>query len=100
MSAIQTFSSPEIHLNFRFNENNIAAANHDVTIIPNSKILHVSTMSPTPETTVEMVQFALALKKYRAMSSSHLFEFNTVTSLMIQCKNQEEINQYWEQWKN
>jgi predicted 3-demethylubiquinone-9 3-methyltransferase (glyoxalase superfamily) len=96
MNTLEPTNSPEIHLNFWFKENAIEAANYYVSIIPNSKILHVSTMMPNPETKVEIAQFELAGKKYSAMSSSNPFEFNEATSLMIQCKNQEEINYYWE----
>lgn len=53
---------------------------------------------PDPEGTVAYASFNLAGQEFGAMDSAqeHHFNFNEAISLMVHCKDQQEIDYYWE----
>nr|WP_281975444.1 VOC family protein [Halobacillus litoralis] len=55
-------------------------------------------MKPDEEGTVMFTDFMLEKQWFAAMDSaqSHNFKFNEAISLLVRCKNQEEIDYYWE----
>lgn len=55
-------------------------------------------MGPDKEGTVMFTDFKLEDQWFAAMDSAqeHLFNFNEAVSLMVYCKDQEEIDYYWE----
>jgi predicted 3-demethylubiquinone-9 3-methyltransferase (glyoxalase superfamily) len=61
-------------------------------------ILHYEKGENEPEGTVKHAQFSLGGEMFMAMDSSfdHQFGFNEAVSLVVNCKNQEEIDYYWE----
>jgi predicted 3-demethylubiquinone-9 3-methyltransferase (glyoxalase superfamily) len=61
-------------------------------------ILHYEKSENEPEGTVKHAQFSLGGEMFMAMDSSfdHQFGFNEAISLVVNCRNQEEIDYYWE----
>lgn len=53
---------------------------------------------PDKEGTIKHADFTLENQVFAAMDSAHKhdFSFNEAISLMVKCKNQEEIDYYWE----
>jgi predicted 3-demethylubiquinone-9 3-methyltransferase (glyoxalase superfamily) len=52
---------------------------------------------PYPEGTVCTIQFQIAGMEFLALNAGPEFKFNEAISLMIYCKNQKEIDHYWEE---
>jgi predicted 3-demethylubiquinone-9 3-methyltransferase (glyoxalase superfamily) len=75
------------------------AANFYVSIFPNSKITEVSRYpetGPMPAGTVMTVNFELDGKPFTALNAGPHFKFNEAISFVIHCKDQAEIDHYWE----
>src|SRR5690348_14568127 len=71
------------------------AAEFYVSIFPNSKITHASTLRNTPSGDCDMVSFELNGQPFMAISAGPLFKFNEAVSFLIPCESQEEIDYYW-----
>jgi predicted 3-demethylubiquinone-9 3-methyltransferase (glyoxalase superfamily) len=63
-----------------------AAAAFYCSIFPNSKIINDSGV---------VVNFELNGHPYMGLNGGDLFKFNEAVSFIINCKDQEEINYYW-----
>jgi len=63
-----------------------AAAAFYCSIFPNSKIINDSGV---------VVNFELNGQPYMGLNGGDLFKFNEAVSFVINCKDQEEINYYW-----
>jgi predicted 3-demethylubiquinone-9 3-methyltransferase (glyoxalase superfamily) len=80
-----------------------AQAIRDYTaIFGNSAIHHLEMYlegEDQPEGTLKFGSFSLNETKFVAMDGpgTHEFEFNEGVSLVVECKNQEEIDYYWDQ---
>lgn len=72
------------------------AAEFYVSIFPNSKIKNATTISGTPSGDTEMVRFELFGQNFMAISAGPLFKFNESVSFVVSCKDQKEIDYYWE----
>jgi len=77
------------------------AANFYISLFPNSKILNtVPYMSETPSDkpigSVMIVNFELNGQPYTALNGGPIFKFNEAISFQIFCKDQDEIDYYWE----
>ena len=72
------------------------AAEYYVSVFPNSKITHSSTLHNTPSGDTDIVSFTLNGKRFMAISAGPLFKFNEAISFMIPCESQKEIDYYWE----
>ena len=75
------------------------AAKHYVSIFKNSKINSVTRYpegSPYPAGTVMTVGFELDGQKYTALNGGPHFKFDPAISFVIDCKDQEEVDYYWE----
>lgn len=74
------------------------AAEFYVSLFPNSKITHISTIHnvPTPTGDCDIVSFELNGQQFMAINAGPLFKFNESISLLIPCETQEEIDYYWE----
>lgn len=74
------------------------AANLYVSLFPNSKILNI-VRTPQggagPEGSVLVVAFELDGVKFSAMNGGPLFKFNESISWVIHCKDQGEVDHYW-----
>jgi predicted 3-demethylubiquinone-9 3-methyltransferase (glyoxalase superfamily) len=77
-----------------------AAAKFYTSIFPDSKIDSVTTMagdSPSgPEGSVKVVEFTLGGNRFTAMSAGPMDEFNHSISFMVECKDQAEVDRYWD----
>jgi predicted 3-demethylubiquinone-9 3-methyltransferase (glyoxalase superfamily) len=71
------------------------AAEFYVSIFPDSKITHSSTLKNTPSGDCDIVSFTLNGQPFMAISAGPLFKFNEAISFVIQCETQEEIDYYW-----
>jgi predicted 3-demethylubiquinone-9 3-methyltransferase (glyoxalase superfamily) len=75
------------------------AAEFYVSVFPNSKILevtHYGSAGPRPEGLVMTVEFELDGHKFVALNGGPDFTFSEAVSLEVSCKNQEEVDSYWE----
>lgn len=71
-------------------------------IFPNSKVINtlltskaVAMESGNTEGTVLCIEFELDGQPYLALNGGPQFKFNEAVSLMIRCKDQQEIDHYW-----
>ncbi len=67
-----------------------------VSVFPNSKINNVTTIHNTPSGDSDIVSFELSGQPFMAISAGPFFKFNEAISFMINCKDQAEIDYYWE----
>ncbi len=75
------------------------AANHYVSIFPNSKILNVlrtGDAGPGPKGSVLTVAFSLDGNEVTALNGGPQFKFSEAVSLVVHCKTQAEVDKYWE----
>lgn len=79
------------------------AANFYVSLFKNSKINHiarytkeVAEAAKQPEGQVMTVSFELEGRKFLALNGGPVFQFNESVSLMVMCKDQEEIDYLWD----
>ena len=75
------------------------AAELYTSVFPNSKILDVARYGPAgarPEGTVMTVSFELDGQKFLALNGGPNFKFNEAVSFQIHCRDQEEVDHYWE----
>jgi predicted 3-demethylubiquinone-9 3-methyltransferase (glyoxalase superfamily) len=75
------------------------AAELYTSVFPNSKILDVArygSAGPRPEGTVMTVSFELDGQKFLALNGGPNFKFNEAVSFQIHCRDQEEVDHYWE----
>lgn len=55
-----------------------------------------SKASGVPEGTVMTIVFELEGREFLALNGGPVFKFNEAISLIVNCKTQEEIDEYWE----
>ncbi|NOT74983.1 MAG: VOC family protein [Cyclobacteriaceae bacterium] len=79
------------------------AAKYYVSIFKNSKLGRISYYSKAgydqhkmPEGSVMTVEFEIEGQKFLALNGGPLFKFNESISFIVSCKNQEEIDYYWD----
>ncbi|MBS1600260.1 MAG: VOC family protein [Bacteroidetes bacterium] len=79
------------------------AVNFYTSIFKKSKIIRTSRygkegqeIHKMPEGTVMSIEFELAGQRYTAINGGPLFTFNESVSFMVSCKDQKEIDYYWE----
>lgn len=78
------------------------AANFYVSVFPNSSIGKISRYGKEgfeihrqPEGSVMTVEFSLNGQDFMGLNGGPNFKFNEAVSLVINCKNQEEVDHYW-----
>jgi predicted 3-demethylubiquinone-9 3-methyltransferase (glyoxalase superfamily) len=89
---------PEITACLWFDTDGEEAANFYTSVFPNSKILDVArygSAGPRPEGTVMTVSFELDGRKFLALNGGPEFTFSEAISFQVFCKNQEEVDAYW-----
>ncbi len=84
-----------------FNDNAEEAAKFYTSIFKNSKITAIShysadTPSKLPKGSVMTVNFELEGQEFTALNGGPFFKFNESISLVTKCKDQEEIDYFWE----
>ena len=75
------------------------AAQFYCSIFPNSRILdiaHYGPDTPRPEGTVMTVDFELDGQHFVALNGGPEFTFSEAVSFQIDCKDQDEVDHYWE----
>ena len=75
------------------------AAKFYTSVFPNSRILDVSRYGPEhvqPEGSVMTVDFELDGQRFVALNGGPQFTFNEAISFQISCKDQDEVDRYWE----
>src|SRR4051795_9748772 len=90
---------PRIIPNFWFDTESEEAANFYVSVFPNSrirKVTHYGEPGPREAGTVLTVDFELDGQRLTAINGGPQFTFSEATSLMVNCKDQEESDYYWE----
>ena len=83
-----------------FDDNGLEAAEHYVSVIPDSRIASVSRYGPDQpgkEGTVMTVAFELAGQPYTALNGGPAFKFTEAISLQVSAADQEEVDRYTEQ---
>ena len=75
------------------------AAKFYASIFPDSKVDGVwvlPTESPSgPAGSVRVVEFTLLGQRFQAMTAGPHHDFNDAISIVVPCKNQEELDRYW-----
>lgn len=73
------------------------AADFYVSLFPNSKIKHISTIHnvPTPTGDCDIVSFELTGQPFMAINAGPLFKFNPSISFHVKCKTKEEAQNMW-----
>jgi predicted 3-demethylubiquinone-9 3-methyltransferase (glyoxalase superfamily) len=82
-----------------FDNNAEEAVNFYVSIFKNSKILNIARYTdagPGPKGSVSVIEFQLDGQEFAAMNAGPQFKFTEAISLVVHCKNQEEVDHYWE----
>ena len=75
------------------------AANHYISIFPDSKVLSVSRYGeagPRPKGMVMVVTFQLAGQEFMALNGGPEFKFSEAISLYVNCQTQEEVDELWQ----
>lgn len=87
-----------------FNYNGREAAQYYVSIFPNSKlksdwVTPVETPGNQPDTEVT-IEFEIFGQNFMALNGGPHFQFTEATSFIIPCKDQAEIDYYWDKLIN
>jgi predicted 3-demethylubiquinone-9 3-methyltransferase (glyoxalase superfamily) len=91
---------PKITPWFWFDTEGEEAAEFYTSVFPNSKIKEVArygAAGPRPEGTVMTVSFELDGQDFAALNGGPEFKFNEAVSFLVSCKDQEEVDWYWEE---
>jgi predicted 3-demethylubiquinone-9 3-methyltransferase (glyoxalase superfamily) len=89
---------PSIVPNLWYDDEGLEAAEFYVSIFPNSKITNISYYGeggPRPAGTVLTVAFDLDGQPFTALNGGPEYRFNEAISLMIDCADQDEVDDYW-----
>ena len=74
------------------------AANFYTSIFENSKILKITRRGgagPGPKGSAMTVAFTLGEQEFIALNGGPLFKFTEAISFVVNCKTQEEVDNYW-----
>ena len=72
------------------------AAEFYTSLLPDSKVTHITTLHNTPSGDCDLVSFVLANQPFMAISAGPLFKFNPSVSFHIRLKTIEEVDAIWE----
>ncbi len=73
------------------------AAEFYVTLFEDSKIMNLNKIQDTPSGEVETVDFVLSGMNFSAISAGPYFTFNPSVSLMVSCKNIDEVDRLYKE---
>jgi|SRR5215204_419223 len=82
-----------------FDNNAEEAVDFYVSVFKNAKVLTkvpYGEAGPKPRGTIMIIDFELEGQRYTALNAGPEFKFNESISLMVHCKDQEEVDYYWE----
>jgi len=83
-----------------FDGNGLEAAEHYVSVIPDSRITDVSyygSDQPGKEKSVMTVSFELAGQSYLALNGGPEYKFTEAVSMQVSARDQDEVDRYTEQ---
>jgi predicted 3-demethylubiquinone-9 3-methyltransferase (glyoxalase superfamily) len=89
---------PEITPFLWFDTEGEEAAKFYTSVFPNSKIVDVTrygSAGPRPEGMVMTVSFELNGQRFVALNGGPEFTFNEAISFEVSCKDQEEVDAFW-----
>ena len=89
---------PRITPNLWFDTEALEAAEFYVSVFPNSKVknvTHYNEAGPREAGMILTVDFELDGQKVTAINGGPEFHFDEAISLLIDCKDQEEVDYYW-----
>lgn len=66
------------------------------SVFPDIKIESNGELSDTPSGDVEMATMEIFGQEFSLMTAGPMFKFNEAISFVINCKDQEEVDYYWE----
>jgi predicted 3-demethylubiquinone-9 3-methyltransferase (glyoxalase superfamily) len=92
--TIRTRISPNLWFDFNAKE----AVEFYVSVFPNSKVMRTSHYlkdSPGPEGEIMAVEFQLDGLIFTAINGGPQFRFNESVSFLVECKDQAEVDRYW-----
>ena len=72
------------------------AAAFYTALFPNSKVLSPVSYSDTPSGTVDIYSIELSGQQFTLMNAGPHFKFNEAISFVIDCKDQVEVDYYWD----
>ena len=81
-----------------FDQNAEEAVNFYTSVFDHSKILGISRYGrsgPGPQGSIMTIRFELQGQEFVALNGGPTFKFNEAVSLVVNCKNQEELDRYW-----
>lgn len=81
-----------------FDGNAEEAVNYYISIFPNAKIANVMRYgdgAPYPKGTVLAMDFLLDGQLFKALNGGPHFKFNEAVSFFVDCKDQTEVDHYW-----
>ena len=90
---------PAITPNLWFDTEAEEAASFYISVFPNSRIVsvaHYTEAGPRPAGSVMTVEFELDGQRFVGINGGPQFTFSEAISLLINCKDQAEIDYYWE----
>jgi predicted 3-demethylubiquinone-9 3-methyltransferase (glyoxalase superfamily) len=82
-----------------FNNNAEEAMNYYTSVFKNSKKVDISRNGeggPGPKGSVMSVTFELEGQMFYALNGGPTYSFTPAISMFVDCKNQEEVDYYWE----
>jgi len=82
-----------------YNDNAEEAMNFYLSVFKNSKVLGVSRYGdagPGPKGSVMVARFQLDGQEFTALNGGPHFKFTEAVSFVVDCKNQEEVDHFWE----
>ncbi len=65
------------------------------SVFPDSRIKNKVILHDTPSGTVEVITIEILGQEFTLMSAGPLFKFNEAISFVVNCKDQEEVDYYW-----
>jgi predicted 3-demethylubiquinone-9 3-methyltransferase (glyoxalase superfamily) len=71
------------------------AAKLYTSVFKDAKIKNADTLSDTPSGNVEVIVIELFGQEFQLMSAGPYFKFNEAISFVVNCKDQEEVDYYW-----
>ena len=92
---------PRITPNLWFDREGLEAAEYYCSIFPNSKITNVSHYTdagPREAGEVLTVDFVLDGQEFTAINGGPEFTFDEAVSMLINCKDQAEVDYYWDRF--
>lgn len=79
-----------------FDKNLKEIIDYYLSIFPDAKLESNGSLSDTPSGDVEMASLEIFGQELSLMTAGPLFKFNEAISFVINCKDQKEVDYYWE----